>query len=384
MVKIDTDRHGAQEGASAPPIVEIEDVRKTFGDMVALDGISLSIARGEMFALLGASGSGKTTLLRLLAGFEQPDAGRVLIDGHDMRSVAPYDRPVNMMFQSYALFPHMNVGANVAFGLRQATGAGRLSKSEIRDRTYAALELVRLEGLESRRPHELSGGQQQRVALARAIVKRPKLLLLDEPLAALDRKLREATQLELVRIQAETGITFVIVTHDQEEAMSLSDRMAVLNAGRVAQVGPPKEVYESPASVYVADFIGTANLFRGTVASMGADGANVACTELGCSLLVAEVPRGVEVGDLLHVAVRPERVAPARDAQAASSTLNALRGKVRDIAYLGNQSRLTAELAGGKLVTAVALNPGDESKTLEPGNEVSLVFAAHDCRALVE
>jgi putrescine transport system ATP-binding protein len=369
--------------AAAPPIVEIEGVRKTFGTTVALDSVTLSVARGEMFALLGASGSGKTTLLRLLAGFDEPDAGRILIDGRDMRSVAPYERPVNMMFQSYALFPHMNVGANVAFGLRQQAGENRLSKEEIRERARAALSLVRLEGFDSRRPHELSGGQQQRVALARAIVKRPKLLLLDEPLAALDRKLRQSTQLELVRIQAETGITFVIVTHDQEEAMSLSDRMAVLHAGRVAQIGPPKEIYENPTNVYVADFIGNVNLLHGKVTALDGERASVDCTELGCALAVAIVPPGVRVGDTLHVAVRPERVSVSRgDAGTAGAGANTVRGRVRDVAYLGAHSRLTAEVAGGKLMTAVRLNPGDEPETLAPGAEVSLVFAAGDCRGL--
>jgi putrescine transport system ATP-binding protein len=368
--------------AAATPIVEIDGVRKTFGQTVALDGVSLSIARGEMFALLGASGSGKTTLLRLLAGFERPDEGRILIDGRDMRSVAPYDRPVNLMFQSYALFPHMNVGANVAFGLRQLTGANRPSKAEIVDRTRAALALVRLEGFESRRPRELSGGEQQRVALARAIVRRPKLLLLDEPLAALDRKLRESTQLELVRIQAETGITFVIVTHDQEEAMSLSDRLAVLHAGRVAQTGPPKEIYENPQSAYVADFIGNVNLLRGRVTAMHGGSASIRCDELGCDLTVAHVPAGTGLGDTLHVAVRPERVGVSVAAPSAGADVNVVQGRVRDVAFLGAHSRLTAEIAGGKLMTAVRLNPGDEPRAIEPGTQVSLIFAPGDCRGL--
>ena len=376
------DRESARRDGERRPIVEIDSVRKAFGETVALDGVSLSIERGEMFALLGASGSGKSTLLRLMAGFERPDAGRILIDGRDMHDVAPYERPVNMMFQSYALFPHMNVAANVAFGLRQESGEKRLPRPKIIERTREALELVRLESFESRRPQELSGGEQQRVALARAIVKRPKLLLLDEPLAALDRKLRESTQLELVRIQAETGITFVIVTHDQEEAMSLSDRMAVLHVGRIAQLGRPREIYERPATVYVADFIGTVNLFRGTVAATNERGASVDCAELGCELTVSDVPQGVGVGDTLHVAVRPERVAVTTDAPVPGTELNVVRGTVRDVAYLGNQSRLTAEIAGGKLVKAVRLNPGSEQNALEPGSEVSLVFAARDCRGL--
>ena len=287
------------------PIVRIDAVRKAYGRSVALEDVSLAIERGEMFALLGASGSGKTTLLRLVAGFEQPDAGRIVVDGRDMTGVPAYERPVNIMFQSYALFPHMSVAANVAFGLRQETGPRRLSKAEIRERVQAALALVRLEGFERRRPQALSGGEQQRVALARAIVKRPKVLLLDEPLAALDRKLRESTQLELKRVQAETGITFVIVTHDQDEAMSLADRMAVLHAGRIAQVGPPKAIYERPESVYVAGFIGTANLVSGTIMALDPLGAIVRAPELGCDIDVADVPPDVGVGDTLHVALRP-------------------------------------------------------------------------------
>ncbi len=406
-----------RDDASSAPIVRMEAVRKGFGSSLALDEISLEVERGEMFALLGASGSGKTTLLRLLAGFEQPDRGRIVIDGRDVTAVPPYERPVNMMFQSYALFPHMSVGDNVAFGLRQGRGRERLSKAEIRERTREALQLVRLEGYESRRPGRLSGGEQQRVALARAIVKRPKLLLLDEPLAALDRKLRQATQLELVRIQAETGIAFVIVTHDQEEAMSLAGRLAVLHAGRIAQIGPPRQIYEFPASVYVADFVGASNLLRGPVAALGADGARVACAELEAPLLVAEPPAGVRVGTTLHVAVRPERITvepagadaaagadigaraaaeAATEAAAEAATEaaagngvgtalgpNEAEGTVRDIAFLGNQSRLTVELASGKLMTALRLNPGTATETLRPGSRVLLRWTARDCRGLI-
>lgn len=375
----------AGEGTSAPaePIVRIESVRKTFGETVALDDLNLKVMPGEMFALLGASGSGKTTLLRLLAGFEQPDRGQIVIDGRDMTAVPPYERPVNMMFQSYALFPHMSVGDNVAFGLRQEARRERLSKTEIRERTGAALRLVRLVGYESRRPHQLSGGEQQRVALARAIVKRPKLLLLDEPLAALDRKLREATQVELVRIQAETGIAFVIVTHDQEEAMSLSDRLAVLHRGRVAQSGPPKQIYEFPKSVYVADFIGTVNLFRGPIASLGGEGARVQCQELERPVLVADPPPGVRVGETLDVALRPERIAVALGEVTDTGGCNEAVGTVRDVAFLGNQSRLTVELPSGKLMTAVQLNPGEASEALRAGSRVSLRWAARDCRGLI-
>ena len=363
-------------------VLRAEGLRRTFGQVAALDGVSLEVEKGEMFALLGASGSGKTTLLRLLAGFERPDAGRVLIDGRDVTDVPPYERPVNMMFQSYALFPHMTVLANVAFGLRQETGRSRLSKTEIRDRAQQALRLVRLEEHGGRRPQTLSGGEQQRVALARAIVKRPRVLLLDEPLAALDRKLRAATQLELVRIQAETGIAFVIVTHDQEEAMSLSDRMAVLRAGRIVQSGSPQQVYDFPNSLYVADFIGSANLLEGTVVSIGRDGAHVDCAEAGCVALVAEPPAGLHIGQTLHVAVRPERVEAALGT-APAGAVNAIGGTARDVAFLGNQSRLTVELGSGKLITAVRLNPGPETAPLRPGSRVCLSWAARDVRCLV-
>ncbi len=238
------------------PIVRIEGLTKRFGPIVAVDRVDLEIARGELFALLGGSGCGKTTLLRMLAGFETPDEGRLFIDGQDMTDVPPYRRPVNMMFQSYALFPHMDVAANVGYGLRRDGVKG----PEIADRVAEILTLVHLQDHAKRKPSQLSGGQRQRVALARALVKRPKLLLLDEPLAALDRKLRESTRFEMVRLQEQLGLTFVMVTHDQEEAMSMATRLAVMNAGRIAQIGTPHEVYEHPASRFVADFIGIANI----------------------------------------------------------------------------------------------------------------------------
>src|ERR1017187_313874 len=243
----------------ARPYVQIDRVTKSFGDFKAVDDVSLKIYKGEIFCLLGASGCGKTTLLRMLGGFETPSSGRILIDGEDMTGVPPYERPVNMMFQSYALFPHMTVEQNVAFGLKQ----DRVPRPEIAERVATMLELVKLGGLGKRKPHQLSGGQKQRVALARSLVKRPKLLLLDEPLGALDKKLREHTQFELVSLQDKLGVTFIVVTHDQEEAMTLASRIGVMNHGEIVQAGTPSEIYEFPNSKFVADFIGSANMFEG-------------------------------------------------------------------------------------------------------------------------
>ena len=293
---------------TSTPIVTIERLAKRFGETRAVAGVDLEIGRGELFALLGGSGCGKTTLLRLLAGFETPDAGRILIDGQDMTGVPPHVRPVNMMFQSYALFPHMNVAANVAYGLRREG----VPKSEIGTRVAEALALVKLEEFGGRRPAQLSGGQRQRVALARALVKRPKLLLLDEPLAALDRKLREGTRFELVRLQEQLGLTFVIVTHDQEEAMSMASRLAVMDAGRIVQIGTPHELYEHPASRFVADFIGIANI--------------------------------LDLGNGQWLALRPEKIALSSDRPA---TAQAISGEVMDIAYEGDRSLYRIAVKGG-------------------------------------
>ncbi|MGB7175804.1 MAG: ABC transporter ATP-binding protein, partial [Xanthobacteraceae bacterium] len=253
---------------TAAPLLRIEGLRKQFGGYTAVDQLSLDIYQGEFFALLGPSGCGKTTLLRLIAGFERPDAGRILLDGIDLAQVPPHRRPVNMMFQSYALFPHLNVEDNVAFGLKQEG----LAKPRIAERVADMLALVKLENLGRRKPHELSGGQRQRVALARSLVKRPRVLLLDEPMAALDKKLRGETQFELMELQRQLSLTFIIVTHDQSEAMTVADRIAVMDRGRLAQVAPPQEIYEQPNSRWVADFIGEVNLFEGRV---GDDGMSV-------------------------------------------------------------------------------------------------------------
>src|ERR1700674_5836166 len=255
------------------PYVEVDRVTKSFGDFKAVDDVSLKIYKGEIFCLLGASGCGKTTLLRMLGGFETPSSGRIFIDGEDMTGVPPYERPVNMMFQSYALFPHMSVEQNVAFGLKQ----DRVPKSEITERVATMLDLVKLGSFAKRKPHQLSGGQKQRVALARSLVKRPKLLLLDEPLGALDRKLREHTQFELLSIQNKLGVTFIVVTHDQGEAMTLASRIGVMNHGQIVQIGTPLDIYEYPQSKFVADFVGSVNLFEGRLVEDEADHVRISC-----------------------------------------------------------------------------------------------------------
>jgi putrescine transport system ATP-binding protein len=329
--------------------VELEEVSKRFGDFVAVNNVSLQIERGEIFCLLGASGCGKTTLLRLLAGFETPSTGRLLLEGEDLAAVPPYRRPVNMMFQSYALFPHMTVERNVAFGLEQE----RLSSTQIRRRVAEILDIVKMGAYAKRKPHQLSGGQRQRVALARALAKRPKLLLLDEPLAALDRKLREHTQFELINIQQQLGVTFVVVTHDQEEAMTLASRIGVMNHGQIVQIGTPRQIYEFPATRFVADFIGSVNLFEGRLIEENPDYLRVQCAELTASL---RVDRGT--GDPpranMWVAVRPEKINLSRAAPAGPD--NWARGVIREIAYLGELSVFLVRLESGREIRATLAN----------------------------
>jgi putrescine transport system ATP-binding protein len=336
---------------NATPYVRIENVSKHFGDFVAVDNVSLDIYRGELFSLLGGSGCGKTTLLRMLAGFEQPTSGKIYIDGVDMSNIPPYERPVNMMFQSYALFPHMTVEANVAFGLHQ----DRVPKDEIERRVSEVLELVQLASFRKRRPHQLSGGQRQRVALARALVKRPKLLLLDEPLGALDRKLRERTQFELVNIQEEVGITFVMVTHDQEEAMTMSTRFSVMNAGKIVQTGTPSEVYEFPNTRFSAEFIGSINLYEGHMVVDEADHAIIEAADAGCQIKIGHGITGT-VGSKVWVGIRPEKMKISKEAPESSDGYNLASGKVNEIAYLGDISIFHVELSTGKIIRVTAPN----------------------------
>ncbi|WP_207802636.1 ABC transporter ATP-binding protein [Motiliproteus coralliicola] len=330
-----------QEGAE--PFLQIQGVTKKFGEFTAVDNVSLDIYKNELFCLLGGSGSGKSTLLRMLAGFENPTSGRILIDGVDMSGVEPWKRPVNMMFQSYALFPHLSVADNVAFGLKREG----VARAEIKQRVGEMLEMVQLGHLGRRKPSQLSGGQRQRVALARALVKRPKLLLLDEPLGALDKKLREETQFELMNIQEELGVTFVVVTHDQEEAMTLATRIGVMNHGVIVQTDEPHDVYEYPSSRFVAEFIGSVNLFEGKVIEDKPDSVRIKSKEAGSTLFINH---GISCSpdQIVHVAVRPEKIRLSHENPGQSD--NCLSGVIEDIAYMGSLSLFRVKLASGKEV----------------------------------
>ena len=344
-------------------LVSFEQITKRFGDFTAVDGVTLAIDDNEFFALLGPSGCGKTTLLRLLAGFETPDAGRVLLDGADLAGVPPYRRPVNMMFQSYALFPHMTVAGNVAFGLKQ----DGLPRDQIAARVDEMLGLVQLRPLAARKPDQLSGGQRQRVALARSLAKRPKVLLLDEPLAALDRKLREETRVELKELQRRLETTFVIVTHDQDEAMTVADRIAVMNRGRLAQVGSPIEVYERPNSRWVAGFLGEVNLIEGQVTEVYPSFVTFVHEGLRLRLPHHDVAPGAAA-----VALRPEKIRIAHEMPEGAAE-NGAAGIVTDIGYLGTVSHYKVKLDGGLVLKAAAMNEQRQSaRTIHVNDRVWL------------
>ena len=332
----------------ARPFISFRNITKRFGTFTAIDDLSLDIYEREFFALLGASGCGKSTLLRMLAGFEQPSAGQILLDGQDLAGVPAYRRPVNMMFQSYALFPHMTVEANIAFGLKQ----DGMPKAEIATRVAEMLKLVRLEAFARRKPHQLSGGQRQRVALARSVAKRPKVLLLDEPLGALDKKLREATQFELVDLQQQLGLTFVVVTHDQEEAMTMADRIAIMDKGQVMQVATPEEVYEAPANRFVADFVGNVNIFEGQLTDI-ADNAAILTDGAGTRLQVRNLGKAGSGQDVAY-AIRPEKIRVS--SRRPEDVANVLEGEVWDIGYLGDMTVFNIRLSNGAIIKASTLN----------------------------
>jgi putrescine transport system ATP-binding protein len=367
--------------ATDQPLLRIDGVVKSFGAFRAVDGASLDIKAGEFFALLGPSGCGKTTLLRMLAGFEAPDAGRILLGGNDIAQALPHQRPINMMFQSYALFPHLSVRDNIAFGLKRAG----MARADIAARVAEMIALVKLEGLEKRKPDQLSGGQRQRVALARALARRPQLLLLDEPLAALDKKLRESTQAELMELQRRLGMTFIIVTHDQDEAMTMASRIGVMDAGKLVQVATPRELYEAPRSRWIAQFVGDINLFDGELQSHEAHRLTIATRDAG-TLVVTE-PRQAVGKAKLSVAIRPEKVklarrGPTREA-GLGSAVNRLDGTVTDICYLGGSTTYKVRLdAGGTVQSAVANTARLDADAYSLNQHVVVWFAADDCVVL--
>ena len=377
-----TDRAESTPGwldPDAKPFIQIENVWKHFDGFPAVCNVNIDIYKGELFSILGGSGCGKTTLLRMLAGFERPSSGRILIDGIDMTEVPPYERPVNMMFQSYSIFPHLSVENNVAYGLKKE---GR-PKSEILTRVADMLELVQMTEFARRKPSQLSGGQRQRVALARALVKRPKVLLLDEPLAALDKKLREHTQFELMDIQEQTGVTFIIVTHDQEEAMTLSTRIVVMHQGRFIQSGTPKEIYEYPVNRYVADFFGTINLFEGTVSRVDGEIVTVDCDAVNAAIKAKSASR-INRSARLTVAVRPEKIMITKEPPGAG-TATALKGVVWDLGYYGNLSIYRIKTDAGMIVQVSAQNRvRSAERTLEWDDVVYLSWDIQSSVVLTE
>jgi putrescine transport system ATP-binding protein len=373
---------GEPDAAAADvPLLRIDAVVKKFGVLRAVDRLSLDIRAGEFFALLGPSGCGKTTLLRMLAGFETPDQGRILLEGKDIAQVLPHRRPVNMMFQNYALFPHLSVRDNIAFGLKRA----RLPRSEIGTRVAELIALVKLDGMEKRKPDQLSGGQKQRVALARSLARRPQVLLLDEPLAALDKKLRESTQLELMELQRRLGMTFIIVTHDQEEAMTVADRIGVMDAGRLDQVATPRELYEAPGSRWIAEFVGDINIFEGQVVSREAGRLMIETKEAG-TIAVAEPSRPI-TKTVVSVAIRPEKVKLARRGPAADAvnahSINRLEGVVTDVGYLGGLTTYKVKLdSGARVRSSMANTARIDIDAYSVSQRVVAWFTPDDCVVL--
>jgi spermidine/putrescine transport system ATP-binding protein len=349
----------SEHGFDTTPCVELRSVTKRFGDLVAVDDLSLAVPEGDFFTFLGPSGCGKTTTLRMIAGFEEATTGRVLIDGDDVAGVPPYKRPTNTVFQSYALFPHLSVKDNVAFGLKRK----RVDKAEITRRVGTELERVGLAGEGNRRPAQLSGGQQQRVALARALVNLPKVLLLDEPLGALDLKLRKGLQVQLKQIQRDVGITFVYVTHDQEEALTMSDRIAVMNRGRIEQVADPEQVYDKPATTFVAGFIGVSNLMPGVVKSPGANGE----VQLDSGVTVRAEVNGFAAGDRCNAVVRPEKLWITPESERVDGNLPSVEGLVESSLYLGTTTQMIVRLPDDVRMTVLCPNTDEEERRSLPG-----------------
>jgi spermidine/putrescine transport system ATP-binding protein len=364
------------ETASAPPEIRLSDLTKDFREVRAVDHVSLDIRSGEFFSLLGPSGCGKTTTLRMIGGFELPTAGRIELRGRDVTRDPPDKRPVNMVFQNYALFPHLDVHENIAFGLRRKS----VDRAETKRRVAEALELVHLPGYDRRKPNQLSGGQQQRVALARALVNQPNVLLLDEPLGALDLKLRKALQIELKRIQTEVGITFVYVTHDQEEALTMSDRIAVMRSGRVDQLGTPEELYERPQTRFVADFIGTSNLLTGSIESI--DGARAFVRLATGEMCVTEATNEFRVGTDVELSVRPEAVVlHGRNGSGPSTQIGTIPASVEQVAYLGGNVQYLVRSVGGLSITVLAPKTAER---LPVGGAVDVTWSPGDALVLAE